>query len=129
MGRNMFGAVRGPWPDETWKVWWGDNPSYRTPLFVLTSPWPAARRFHFVAEEIHAALERAADAASSRDIRLGGGVATVRQYLRTGLSARCISPFPRPLEHLLGSILNLGSECAEHVHTPNATHSVLTKRR
>src|ERR1700738_65153 len=91
LGRNMFGPVRGPWPDDTWKGWWGDNPPYHTPVFVLTNhPRPSTTRsgaptFHFVTDAIHAALQRAADAADGQDIRLGGGVATIRQYLCAGL--------------------------------------------
>src|SRR5271156_5942123 len=91
LGRNMFGPVRGPWPDDTWKGWWGDNPPYHTPVFVLTHhPRPSITMeggtvFHFVADGIHAALARAIEAAHGRDVRLGGGVATVRQYLRAGL--------------------------------------------
>ncbi len=91
LGRNMFGPVRGPWPDESWKGWWGDEPPYHTPVFVLTHHPRASLEmaggtvFHFVTEGIHAALERAKDAAGERDVRLGGGVATVRQYLQAGL--------------------------------------------
>src|SRR5947209_8103867 len=91
LGRNMFGPVRGPWPDESWKGWWGDCPPYHTAVYVLTSHPRASITmaggtiFHFVTEGIHAALHRAADAAGGKDIRLGGGVATIRQYLRAGL--------------------------------------------
>ena len=81
MGRNMFGPIRGPWPDNAWKGWWGDNPPYHTPVFVLTHHVRASidmsggTTFHFVTDGIHAALERAVDAASGQDVRLGGGVA------------------------------------------------------
>ena len=91
LGRNMFGPVRGPWPDESWKGWWGDEPPYHTPVFVLTHHPRAPLRmaggteFHFVTEGIHAALEQATAAAGGRDVRLGGGVSTIRQYLRAGL--------------------------------------------
>ena len=91
LGRNMFGPVRGPWPDDSWKGWWGDNPPYHVPTFVLTHhPRPPLKmaggtEFHFVTEGIHAALERATAAAGDRDVRLGGGVATIRQYLRERL--------------------------------------------
>src|ERR1700692_4196325 len=91
LGRNMFGPVRGSWPDESWKGWWGDNPPYHTPVFVLTNHPRASiamngeTTFHFVTDGIHAALERAKDAAKDQDIRLGGGVATIRQYLGAGL--------------------------------------------
>src|SRR5256885_1654279 len=91
MGRNMFGPIRGPWPDDTWKGWWGDDPPYHTPVFVLTNHARApitmdgGTVFHFVTDGFHAALERAALAAKDQDIRLGGGVSTIRQYLRAGL--------------------------------------------
>jgi dihydrofolate reductase len=91
LGRNMFGPVRGPWPDESWKGWWGEEPPYHVPAFVLTH-YPRApivmkggTVFHFVTDGIEAALEQARAAAGDRDIRLGGGVATIRQYLRAGL--------------------------------------------
>ena len=91
LGRNMFGPVRGPWPDETWRGWWGEEPPYHTPVFVLTHhPRPpltleGGTVFHFVTDGIHAALDQARAAAGERNIRLGGGVATVREYLRAGL--------------------------------------------
>src|ERR1700732_1134864 len=91
LGRNMFGPVRGAWPDESWKGWWGDNPPYHTPVFVLTHHARApvvmdgATTFYFVTDGIDAALERAVEAANGQDVRLGGGVATIRQYLRAGL--------------------------------------------
>ncbi len=91
MGRNMFGPVRGEWPDDTWKGWWGDNPPYHCPAFVLTKyPRPSitmkgGTTFHFVTDGIHAALQQATEAANGQDIRVGGGVSTVRQYLQAGL--------------------------------------------
>src|SRR5262249_34246272 len=91
LGRNMFGPIRGPWPDDSWKGWWGDNPPYHVPAFVLTNHpresivMDGGTTFHFICDGIHAALQRAADAAGDRDIRLGGGVDTIRQYLRAGL--------------------------------------------
>src|SRR5262245_34779362 len=91
LGRNMFGPVRGPWPDDSWKGWWGANPPYHVPVFVLThhARPPVAMEggttFHFVTDGIHAARERAREAAGGKDIRLGGGVDTIRQYLRAGL--------------------------------------------
>jgi dihydrofolate reductase len=91
LGRNMFGPVRGPWPDESWKGWWGDEPPYHTPVFVLTHHPRAPLRmaggteFRFVTEGIHAAMEQATAAAGGRDVRLGGGVSTIRQFLRAGL--------------------------------------------
>jgi dihydrofolate reductase len=91
LGRNMFGPVRGPWPDESWNGWWGNNPPYHTPTFVLTHHARASKEmeggtvFHFVTDGIHAALERARAAAGDKDIRLLGGAATIRQYLEAGL--------------------------------------------
>lgn len=88
MGRNMFGPVRGPWPDESWRGWWGKNPPYHSPTFVLTHhPRPSLEMeggtvFHFVTDGIHAALERARDVAGDRDIRLLGGASVIRQYLQ-----------------------------------------------
>ena len=91
IGRNMFGPVRGQWPDESWKGWWGDNPPYHAPTFVLTHHARApimmegGTIFHFVTDGIHAALERARHAAGERDVKIGGGVSTVRQFLMAGL--------------------------------------------
>jgi dihydrofolate reductase len=91
LGRNMFGPVRGPWPDDAWKGWWGDEPPYHCPVFVLThhAREPIEMRggttFHFVTDGIHAALQRARAAAGARDVRIGGGAATIRQYLTAGL--------------------------------------------
>jgi dihydrofolate reductase len=139
-GRNMFGPVRGPWPDDSWKGWWGDNPPYHTPVFVLTHHPRASfemnggTTFHFVTDGIHTALRRAMDAANGKDVRLGGGVATVRQYLRAGVIDEihlAVSPV------LIGSgeslmqgidLPNLGYQCTERVATPNATHFVIAKR-
>ena len=139
MGRNMFGPVRGHWPDDTWKGWWGDNPPYHCPVFVLTShgrtsiAMDGGTTFHFVTEGIHAALKRATEAAKDRDIRLGGGVATIRQYLRAALIDEmhlAISPVLLGSgEHLLSDVdtPKLGYRCTEHVTTANATHVVFTK--
>ncbi|MDQ6738543.1 MAG: dihydrofolate reductase family protein [Gemmatimonadota bacterium] len=91
LGRNMFGPVRGPWPDESWKGWWGEEPPYHVPVFVLTNydrpplEMAGGTVFHFVTEGIHAALDLARKAAGEKDVRIGGGVSTVRQYLRAGL--------------------------------------------
>jgi len=88
LGRNMFGPVRGPWPDDSWKGWWGDEPPYHTPVFVLTHharaplPMKGGTTFHFVTDGIESALRQANDAASGKDVRIGGGVSTIRQYLR-----------------------------------------------
>jgi dihydrofolate reductase len=91
MGRNMFGPIRGEWPDENWTGWWGEDPPFHHDVFVLTHhprepvPMAGGTTFHFVTDGIEAALERARESAGDRDIRLGGGVATVQQYLRAGL--------------------------------------------
>lgn len=139
LGRNMFGPIRGPWPDDGWKGWWGDNPPYHTHVFVLTHHARASiameggTTFHFVTDGIHAALDRAFEAAKGQDVRLGGGVDTIRQYLRAGLIDEmhlAISPV------LLGSGENLlfgidmrklGYRCIEHMPTQLATHVVLKK--
>ncbi len=140
LGRNMFGPVRGPWPDDTWKGWWGENPPYHTPVFVLTNhPRPSITMeggtvFHFVADGINSALTRATEAANGQDIRLGGGVSTIRQYLHAALIDEmhlAISPVLLGTgEHLFGGIdaLKLGYQCTEHAATANATHVVLTRR-
>jgi dihydrofolate reductase len=139
LGRNMFGPVRGPWPDDTWKGWWGDNPPYHCPVFVLTNHPRASiameggTTFHFVTDGIDGALQSAREAAGTRDVRLGGGVATIQQYLRAGLIDEmhlAISPVLLGRgEHLFGGIdaIALGYRCAEHVATAAATHIVLEK--
>lgn len=140
LGRNMFGPVRGPWPDDSWKGWWGDTPPYHTPVFVLTNhprepvAMDGGTTFHFVTDGIHAALERARQAANGQDVRLGGGVATIRQYLEAGLIDElhiAISPILLGSgEHLFTNIdtLALGYHCTEYVTTAGAMHCVLTKR-
>jgi dihydrofolate reductase len=140
LGRNMFGPIRGRWRDSDWKGWWGDDPPYHTPVFVLTNHPHASiemrggTTFHFVTEGIHAALKQAVEAANGRDVRVGGGVATVRQYLRAGLIDEMhLAMSPLLLgsgESLLEGIdaTKLGYRCTEHVATPKATHFVLTKR-
>jgi dihydrofolate reductase len=140
LGRNMFSPSRGPWPDDSWKGWWGDNPPYHVPVFVLThhARAPIAMEggttFHFVTDGIEAALKRAYEAANGRDVQVGGGAATVRQYLQAGLIDEmhvAIAPL------LLGSgeapfagldLLKLGYEVAEHVPSAKATHVVIRKR-
>lgn len=141
LGRNMFGPIRGPWPDNTWKGWWGDDPPYHTPVFVLTHypresiTMSGGTTFHFVTAGIHAALERAVDAAQGQDVRVGGGVATIQQSLRAGLiddMHLAISPVLLGSgEHLFGGIdlAKLGYQCTEHVPTPNATHVILARSR
>ena len=140
LGRNMFGPVRGPWPDESWQGWWGDEPPYHTPVFVLTHYARATlgmaggTEFHFVTEGIHAALEQARAAAGGRDIRLGGGVSTIRQYLRAALVDELHLAI-RPVllgsgEHLLRDIdlRALGYECEKYVAGERAAHVFLRKR-
>jgi dihydrofolate reductase len=141
LGRNMFGPIRGPWPDDHWKGWWGDEPPYRTPVFVLThharAPITMAggTEFRFVTEGIHAAWEQARAAAGGKDVRLGGGVATVRQYLQAALIDE-LHLAVRPV--LLGSGENLfqgidtralGYECAQHITGERALHVFLRKRQ
>jgi len=141
LGRNMFGPVRGPWPDESWKGWWGDEPPYHTPVFVLTHHarkplrMKGGTEFRFVSDGIHAALQQASEAAGNSDVRLGGGVATIRQYLRAGLVDElhlAVSPVVLGAgEHLLGGLdlRALGYECAGHVAGVRAaTHVTLRKR-
>jgi dihydrofolate reductase len=140
LGRNMFGPVRGPWLDESWKGWWGDEPPYHTPVFVLTHhPRPPLKmagntEFHFVTGGIQEALQKATPAAAGRDIRLGGGVATVRQYLRAGLIDELHLAL-RPIllgtgENLLQDInlRALGYECDKQITGERATHMFLRKR-
>ncbi len=140
LGRNMFGPMRGAWADDAWKGWWGDNPPYHTPVFVLTHhPRPSitmegGTTFHFVTDGIHAALQRATDAAKGQDVRVGGGVATIKEYLRARLIDEMhLAVAPVLLgsgEHLLSGVdlLELGYRCSEHVATPGATHVVIAKR-
>jgi dihydrofolate reductase len=140
LGRNMFGPVRGPWPDDSWKGWWGDNPPYHVPVFVLTHhpresiAMQGGTTFHFVTDGIHAALQRAREAAAGKDVRLGGGVATIRQYLHAGLVdelhlalAPTLLGAGEPLFAGL-DLASLGYECTEHVGTPHAMHVVLTRK-
>ncbi len=140
LGRNMFGPVRGPWPDESWRGWWGEEPPYHTPVFVLTH-YPRAplamaggTEFRFVSEGIHAALEQAKAAAGGLDVRLGGGVATVRQYLTAGLVDE-VHLALRPV--LLGQgeallrdldLSALSYRCTHHVAGERALHVFLEKR-
>jgi len=139
LGRNMFGPVRGPWPDNSWKGWWGDAPPYHVPVFVLTHharetlEMDGGTTFHFVTDGIHAALKRAKQTAAGKDVRIGGGPATIRQYLSAGLIDEMHLAFSPVLlgrgEPLLSGIdLNtLGFRCTEHAATDKAMHVVLTK--
>jgi dihydrofolate reductase len=139
LGRNMFGPVRGPWPDDNWKGWWGDDPPYHCQVFVLTHyPRPPITMkggtvFHFVTDGTHSALLQAQEAANGKDVRLGGGVATIREYLLARLVDEMhIAVAPVLLgdgENLFAGIdlVRLGYRPSEHVATPNASHIVLTK--
>jgi dihydrofolate reductase len=139
IGRNMFAPSRGPWTDDGWKGWWGDTPPYHVPVFVLThhARAPLAMQggttFHFVTEGIDAALKRAKEAAQGKDVRLGGGVATIRQYLAAGLIDEMhLAVAPALLgrgENLFIGIdaVSLGYKCTQRVASENATHIVLTK--
>jgi dihydrofolate reductase len=140
MGRNMFGPVRGPWPDDSWKGWWGDEPPYHTPVFVLTQyarpplTMAGGTVFHFVTDGIESALKQAKAAAGERDVRIGGGAATIRQYLRAGLIDDlhlAVGPV------LLGSgeslfegidMRALGYECHKTVAGERATHVYIRRR-
>ncbi len=140
LGRNMFGPVRGPWPDENWRGWWGENPVYHVPVFVLTHHareplvMEGGTTFHFVTQGIEAALERAREAAAGKDVRLGGGPNVIQQYLRQRLVDEmhiAISPV------VLGSgerlfegidLAALGYACTQHVASPRATHVVLSRQ-
>lgn len=139
LGRNMFGPVRGPWLDESWRGWWGDSPVYQAPVFVVTHHARAPLKmqggttFYFVTEGIHAALEQARRAAGGLDVRVGGGAGLIRQYLQAGLIDEmhlAIAPV------LLGAgerlfdgtnLAALGYRCSEHVASARATHIVLRR--
>jgi dihydrofolate reductase len=139
LGRNMFGPVRGPWPDENWKGWWGDTPPYHCDVFVLTHHARAPIEmkggtvFHFVTDGADAALKRAMKAAGGRDVRVGGGAATIRQYLQAGaideMHLAFAPVFMGKGENLLAGIdlPGLGYRVGEKVATELATHVVLTK--
>jgi dihydrofolate reductase len=141
LGRNMFGPIRGPWPDESWRGWWGEEPPYHVPVFVLThharAPLVMAggTTFHFVTAGIEAALRQAREAAGDLDVRLGGGVATIRQYLHAGLVDRMhLALSPAVLgagEELFHGVdlPGLGYRIVEHVPTARATHVVFAKDR
>jgi dihydrofolate reductase len=140
LGRNMFGPIRGPWPDLNWKGWWGDNPPYHVPVFVLTHharpsiEMEGGTTFHFVTGGIHEALDRARGAANGQDVRIGGGPSTIQQYLRANLVDElhvAISPV------LLGrgerlfegvDMRSLEYECVQYAPSERATHVVLQPR-
>jgi dihydrofolate reductase len=140
LGRNMFGPVRGPWPDESWRGWWGEEPPYHTPVYVLTHharkplKMKGGTEFFFVTDGFESALKQAKAAAGSKDVRIGGGTATVRQYLKAKLIDELHLAI-RPV--LLGAGENLfagldlralGYEVAEHIPGERAMHVIVRKR-
>ncbi|MER8546584.1 MULTISPECIES: dihydrofolate reductase family protein [unclassified Mesorhizobium] len=139
LGRNMFGPIRGEWPDDSWKGWWGDNPPYHVPVFVLTHHardpivMEGGTTFYFVTDGIHSALEKAKAVADGKDVRLGGGVSTIRQYLKEKLIDEmhlAISPVLLGAgESLFAGIdmPKLGYRCSEQVATPKATHVIIER--
>jgi dihydrofolate reductase len=141
MGRNMFGPVRGPWPDEEWRGWWGDNPPFHHPVFVLTHrprhplEMEGGTTFYFVSDGIESTLERAFDAAAGADVALGGGASTVRQYLRArlvdDLHIVIVPIFLGAGERLFEDLDGAGAdyECAELVSSRKVSHIRLTRTR
>jgi dihydrofolate reductase len=139
LGRNMFGPVRGPWPDESWKGWWGPNPPYHVPVFVLTNYARAplvmegGTTFYFVTDGIESALQQAKAAAGDRDVRVGGGVSTIQHYLRARLIDEMhLAMAPVLLgrgENLFAGIdlPALGYRCTERVTTPRTSHVMIAK--
>jgi len=139
LGRNMFGPVRGPWPDHEWKGWWGPSPPYHVPVFVLTHharptlTMDGGTVFHFVTGGIHEAFTAARKAANGRDVRIGGGVATIRQFLQEGLIDEMhLAQTPALLgtgERLFEGVDASNFECVERVAGEGATHLVLRKTK
>ena len=139
LGRNMFGPIRGPWPDDSWKGWWGTNPPYHVPTFVLTHhsrpplEMEGGTKFIFVTDGIQSALQQAQEAAGDKDVRIGGGTSTVRQFLKAGLIDEmhlALMPVLMGKGENLFSGLDLhelGFKCVERVPTEQATHVVLKK--
>lgn len=139
LGRNMYGPIRGPWPDMDWKGWWGDNPPYHVPVFVLTHharpsiEMNGGTTFHFVTEGIHEALDHAREVANGMDVRIGGGPNTIQQYLREGLIDElhiAISPVVLGAGERLFEEVNLqqlGYKCDRFVATENVTHVILQR--
>ena len=140
LGRNMFSPDRGDWPDPDWKGWWGDNPPYHVPAFILTHyarppiEMEGGTTFHFVTGGIHEALDRAREAAAGKDVRIGGGPETIRQYLREGLIDDlhfAISPVllgrGKPLFEGI-DLRSLGYACVQSVASEKATHVVLRRQ-
>jgi dihydrofolate reductase len=140
LGRNMFGPVRGPWPDESWRGWWGDNPVYHVPVFVLTHHARAplvmegGTTFHFVTDGIDSALAQAREAAGDKDVRVGGGVNTIQQYLRQGLIDEmhiAIAPVLLGSGERLFEEVNLpalGYACKRCERSELATHVVISRQ-
>jgi dihydrofolate reductase len=140
LGRNMFGPVRGRWPDDSWKGWWGNNPPYHVPVFVLTHHERAplemegGTTFYFVTDGIERALDRAREAAQGKDVRVGGGASTIRQYLRARLidymHVACTPTLLGSGEPLLSGIdlPALGYHVQSHVASPRATHVTIVRR-
>jgi dihydrofolate reductase len=141
IGRNMFGPIRGPWPDESWKGWWGANPPYHLPTFVLTHhsrpplEMEGGTRFIFVTGDVHSVLKQAQKAAGDKDVRVGGGASTIRQFLKAGLVDEMhLALMPILLgkgENLFSGLdlHELGFKCVERVPTEQATHVVLRNAR
>ncbi|MGN6196682.1 MAG: dihydrofolate reductase family protein [Ginsengibacter sp.] len=139
LGRNMFGPIRGPWPDNEWKGWWGDEPPYHVPVFVLTHyereplVMKGGTTFYFITDGIESALEKARNAANGKDIRIGGGVSTVRQYLQDGLIDELHLPMSPVLlgtgENLFSRIdlPSLGFTQIEKINGEGAMHILLKK--
>jgi dihydrofolate reductase len=140
MGRNMFGPIRGEWPDESWRGWWGDNPPYHHDTFVLTHhprpsvPMEGGTTFHFTDESVEVVLERALQAAGGRDVVVAGGAATLQQYLQAGLIDE-LNLVIVPLlagagERLFDNLADLSEkyQVAEMVSSPKATHVRLVRR-
>lgn len=140
LGRNMFGPIRGAWPNDEWKGWWGENPPYHVPVFVLTHhpresiTMQGGTVFHFITDGIESALDKAKKAAGDKDIRIGGGVSTVRQYLQAGLIDEMHLPFS-PIflgsgEHLFSGIdlPSLGFTEVKTTFGKRAAHVLLKKK-
>ena len=139
MGRNMFGPIRGNWTDDEWKGWWGEEPPYHVPVFVLTHyerksvKMKGGTVFHFVTDGIVSAVEKAKEAAAGKDIRIGGGVSTIRQFLQAGYIDEmhfALSPiFLGSGENLFSGIdvPNLGFNKIQTINGEGATHFILTK--
>jgi dihydrofolate reductase len=139
LGRNMFGPIRGAWPDDTWKGWWGDNPPYHAPTFILTHHarppivMEGGTTFHFVTDGIESALSQARAAAGDKDVKIGGGVETVRQYLRAGLVDEmhlALAPVVLGQGEALFAGLDLrelGYRVVERATTEAATHVVFAR--